>query len=237
MAKSGHIILPTGTDIDLFQAAKTAAAEGRPDDMLQALNASMFLDGLVRMHRKRWGQKLPELEIEDCIAHGVDIAYDSIRAGKAVHNLGAWLWKVVDKAAHDRWTKDYRRRRGSAEELAEAPEERLGDGERINADALADHRKSEAVRFARQLLPRLGQGQITDVMTLLIDAVEQGLPDLPANLVADTLGVSPGSARKLLSRGLARLQREKPTKKPNIRKCKVFQLIARSPTSSLRLAL
>jgi hypothetical protein len=167
MAKSGQTTLPVGTDVDLFQAAKAAAADGRPDDMLQALSASMFLDGLVRLHRKRWGQRLPASEIEDCIAQSVDVAYDGIRAGKPVHDLGAWLWKVADKAAQDRWTNDYRRRRGAAEDYAEAPDLALGDEERAEADALADHRKSEAVRFARQLLPRLGQGQITDVMGLL----------------------------------------------------------------------
>lgn len=112
MAHSSHTTLPAGTDADLFQAAKAAAAEGRPDDMLQALGASMFLDGLVRMHRKRWGQRLPASEIEDCIAESVDAAYDGIRAGKPVHDLGAWLWKVADKAAQDRWTNDYRHRRG-----------------------------------------------------------------------------------------------------------------------------
>jgi DNA-directed RNA polymerase specialized sigma24 family protein len=208
MARNGHTTLPAGTDVDLFQAAKAAASEGRPDDMLQALSASMFLDGLVRMHQKRWGQRLPASEIEDCIAHSVDAAYDAIRAGKPVHNLGAWLWKVANKAAQDRWTKDYRRRLGSAEDVAEAPDEALGDDERIEADALADHRRSEAVRFARQLLPRLGQGQITHVMAILIDAVEQGLPDLSADLVGDALGITADSARKLLSRGLERLQRE-----------------------------
>jgi DNA-directed RNA polymerase specialized sigma24 family protein len=208
MAQSGQSTLPVGTDADLFQAAKAAAAQGRPDDMLHALGASMFLDGLVRMHRKRWGQRLPASEIEDCIAESVDAAYDGIRAGKPVHDLGAWLWKVADKAAQDRWTNDYRRRRELVEAHAEVLDQVLADDERAEADALAEHRKLEAVRFARQLLPRLGQGQITDVMGLLIDAVEQRLPDLPANLVADTLSISAGSARKLMSRGLARLQRE-----------------------------
>lgn len=208
MAKNGHVTLPSGTDVDLFQAAKAAASEGRPDDMLQALNASMFLDGLVRIHRKRWGKKLPEAEIEECIANSVDAAYDGIRVGKPVYNLGAWLWKVAEKNLADRWTKDYRRRHTSIDDFAERSDTALDDAERADADALADHRKSEAVRFARQLLPRLGQGQITDVMTLLIDAVEQGLPDFPADLVADTLGISAGSARKLLSRGLDRLKRE-----------------------------
>lgn len=208
MARNGQTTLPAGTDADLFQVAKAAASSGRPDDMIQALSASMFLDGLVRMHRTRWGQRLPEAVVEECIAHSVDAAYDAIRSGKPVHNLGAWLWKVADKAAQDRWIKDYKRRQGSAEDIVGRPDETLDDNTRGEADALADHRKSEAVRFARQLLPRLGQGQVIDVMALLIDAVEQGLPDLPADLVADTLGISAGSARKLLSRGLDRLKRE-----------------------------
>lgn len=126
MARKGQTTLPAGTDASLFLAAKSAASNGRPDDMLQALSASMFLDGLVRMHRKRWGHRLPAAEIEDCIAHSVDAAYDGVRSGKPVRNLGAWLWKVADRALQDRWTLDHRRRRGSAEDLAEAQDKALG---------------------------------------------------------------------------------------------------------------
>lgn len=208
MAKKAAAMIPSGTDADLFQAAKAAASEGRPDDMMQALGASMFLDGLVRMLRRHWAHRLPEAEIEECVAQCVDAAYDAIRRGKLVRNLGAWLWKVADKRLRDRWVDDYQQRGGSTDNLAGAPDETISDEERREADAVADHRRSEAVRYSRQLLPKLGQGQVIDVMSLLVDAVEQGLPDLPSEVVADTLGISAGSARQLLSRGLSRLKRE-----------------------------
>ena len=47
-----------------------------------------------------------------------------------------------------------------------------------------------------------------DVMELVIDAAAQGLPDLPSAEIAEALGISEGSARKLVSRGLQRMRRE-----------------------------
>jgi hypothetical protein len=57
-------------------------------------------------------------------------------------------------------------------------------------------------------LPRIGEGQVVDVMELVIDAAAHGLPDLPAAEIADALGIGEGAARKLVSRGLQRLRRE-----------------------------
>jgi hypothetical protein len=45
-------------------------------------------------------------------------------------------------------------------------------------------------------------------MEVLIDAVEKGVTDLPAAVIADTLGINEDAARTLLSRGLSRLKRE-----------------------------
>ena len=69
-------------------------------------------------------------------------------------------------------------------------------------------RRHEALRLAREMLPRIGTGQIVDVMELLIDAAEHGVPDLPAVSIAETLAISEAAARTLMSRGLARLRRE-----------------------------
>ena len=62
--------------------------------------------------------------------------------------------------------------------------------------------------MARELIPRIGDGQIVDVMELVIDAAAQRLPDLPAASIGESLGISEGAARKLVSRGLKRLRRE-----------------------------
>ena len=63
------------------------------------------------------------------------------------------------------------------------------------------------IRIARELLPKVGEGQVRDVMELLIDAVEDGLPDLPPSDIAKALGIKENAARALLSRGTKRLRR------------------------------
>jgi DNA-directed RNA polymerase specialized sigma24 family protein len=121
-----------------------------------------------------------------------------------VRNLGAWIWKASYNLACDRWTDDYERRSTVEPEVLEDRQNRITDDD----CRLADHRATEAVRLARSLLPRIGQGQIIDVMTVLIDAVEQGVQDLPPDAIGEALGLSAAAVRSLLSRGLERLERE-----------------------------
>lgn len=116
MANNGHATLPVGTDADLFQAAKTAAADGRPDDMLQALSASMFLDGLVRMHRKRWGQRLPASEI------GTYVDSTHIAAGESAPPSGGLAAAATGSIIAAR----RRRGRGGVRRPVAAPRRRSG---------------------------------------------------------------------------------------------------------------
>ena len=44
-------------------------------------------------------------------------------------------------------------------------------------------------------------------MELMIEAVEQGIPDLSTTEIGDALGISTDSARTLLGRGFKRLNR------------------------------
>ena len=74
-------------------------------------------------------------------------------------------------------------------------------------EALSEARRKEGIRVARELLPRLGQGQVVAVMAILIDAVENELPDLPPSSIAEQVGISEDAARTLVSRGLRRLGR------------------------------
>jgi DNA-directed RNA polymerase specialized sigma24 family protein len=132
--------IPPRPAADLFEVAQAAAQQGRPDRMLEALDGSGFLDGLVRRLERKWGSQLPRAEIEDCVAGSVDNAYDAIRTGRSIRNLGAWLWKVADNAADDRWRGDYRLRYSSTEEVPERLDRGVPDKERAAADELADQR-------------------------------------------------------------------------------------------------
>jgi DNA-directed RNA polymerase specialized sigma24 family protein len=176
--------------------------------MIEALTASGFLYGLVRRLQRQW-PALPPTEIDDCVATTVDFAFAALSDGRVVRNLGAWLWKTAANTAQDRWRAEYAVRAGDETEIdgLAAPDAET-ECARREREELDDLRRAEAIRLARELLPRIGDGQVVDVMELVIDAAAQGLPDLPASEIADALGISEGSARKLVSRGLQRLRRE-----------------------------
>jgi len=190
---------------EYFEVAKQAAARGEPHRMLEALALSGFLDGLVRSLNTKW-DRMPEDEVKDCIALAVDSAYQAIFQGRSVRDLAAWLWKAADNTVNDRWNDYYQARAPveAADSVAAVDQNPHDEA----AAQLAEHRRAEAIRLARQLIPRIGQGQVVAVMGVVIDAVEQGIPDLPHAAIADALGLTEPAVRSLLSRGFDRLARE-----------------------------
>ena len=192
----------------LLGQAQEAVNRGDPVNMLDALAASHYLDGLTRRLQKQWGNSLPAQEVDDCIAQAVDAACAAVFKGRQVRNLGAWLWKAATNIADDKWRSDYSHRLDL--DTAALPG-RLELGGTFREDAerrdLGEMRRIEAIRIARGLLPRIGQGQVVDVMEVLIDAAEDRLPDLPASYIAEQVGISESAARTLVSRGLTRLRR------------------------------
>lgn len=193
---------------ELLNRAQQAVNRGDVVTMLDALFASRYLDGLTRRLQKRWGGSLPWTEIDDCIAWSVEAAYEAVSCGRPIRCLGAWLWKSADNLANDRWRFDYSLRAEIDEDTVPgSPYTSETDHEMVNRQELDEIRRSEAIRIARELLPRIGDGQIRDVMELVIDAAEDKLPDLPAASIADALGISKSAARALVSRGMKRLRR------------------------------
>ena len=192
----------------LMEKAQEAVNRSDVLAMLEALTASGYLDGLTRRLQKKWSGSLPWSEVDDCIAQSVDAACGAVSQGRAIRSLGAWLWKSADKIAHDKWRLDHARRRRFDEGTVPAsPEVIETDRERERRQELEEIRRNRAIRKARELLPRIGDGQVRDVMELVIDAAEDRLPDLPASSIADALGISNNAARALVSRGLKRLGR------------------------------
>ena len=188
-----------------LRLAESAAMRGDALGTIDALARSSFLDGLTRRIQARWSS-LPPHEVDNCVAAAVDDVFDLISKGKSVKNLGGLLYNIVLRRASDRWADDYRLRGSglpsdhSPAVVEESPKARA------ERDARADARRTTAVRLARAMLPRIGQGQVIAVMEVLIDAVAQGDPDLTAEGVAEVVGISPASTRSLMSRGLKRMR-------------------------------
>lgn len=192
--------------LKLLAQAQAAARRGDAPGMIAALMASGFLDGLVRKIEYAYSG-LDRSDVEDAVAAAAGDAFDAVRSGRAVTQLGGFISRAATNRAIDKWERDYVPR-CSADNLPEgSTEDGLDDEERARADALADHRRDEAIRLARHLLPKVGQGQVLDVMTMVIDAVAKRDTDFSPEVVADVLGITQDSARKLMSRGLDRLRR------------------------------
>ena len=211
-----------GTEINdvaqLLERAQQAVNRGDLVEMIDNLTASGYLDGLTRRLQKKWGDSLPQSEVDDCIAQAVA---EACAAGN-IRNLGAWLWKVATNTANDKWQSYYARREDLDDTTMPFGLE-AGETfpEREKREKLEEVHRKEAIRIAREFLPRIGEGQMIDVMEIMIEAVENGLPDLPASSIAEAVGISNNAVRTLVSRGLKRLRRlaeqegvEIPTNRP-----------------------
>lgn len=194
--------------VRLLEQAQEAVSRGDPVKMLEALAASHYLDGLTRRLQKQWGDSLPAQEVDECIARAVDAACAAAFEGREIRSLGAWLWKAARNNADDMWRRDYSRRQDvDAATLPGGPEPAVTEREAEEHRRQAEERRKDAIRIARELLPRIGYGQVVDVMEILIDAAENELPDLPAVDIAEQLDISKAAVRTLVSRGLKRLRR------------------------------
>lgn len=208
----------------LLERAQQAVNRGDVVAMLHALSASRYLDGLTRRLQKKWDGSLPWAEVDECIAQSVDAVCAAVTRGRPIRSLGAWLWKSADKIASDRWRFDYGKRTKLDDDPVPATlDANETDRKRERRQELEETRRKKAIRKARELLPRIGDGQVHDVMELVIDAAEDRLPDLPAPSIAEALGISENAARALVSRGMDRLRRlaeqegvEAPTDLPEI---------------------
>ena len=208
----------------MLKRAQQAANQRDLREMLGALAASGYLDGLVRRLQKNWNGSLPPSEVDDCIASAVVEALTTVSNGKSIRKLGAWLWKVASNMATDKWRSDYAHRQDFDDTaMPDGMEVDETYTEKVEREEIEEFRRNEAIRIAREFLPQIGEGQVRDVMEIVIDAVENRIPDLPAASIAESVGIDVKAARTLVSRGLSRLRRlakeegfEMPTELPEI---------------------
>lgn len=185
-----------------LKRAQECARQGDARGMIEYLHASGYLTGMKRRLGRNW-QRLPPADLDDCIAEVVAETYERVAAGKRVSQLGGYLATAAHHRAQERWgrVKDH----DSELDAVAQPQSEDGDRRQIREQREDDLRR-EAIRLARELLPVIGTGQLRDVMDLLIDAVEAGEPELPADSVGEILGITAAAARALMSRGLSRLR-------------------------------
>lgn len=202
-----------------LERAKDAAASGNPEGAIAALHGGSYLKGLTIDIKNKWSS-LPGEDVEDAVAEAVQTFFFSVKDGKVVSNVGAYLWKAADNGANKVHEKrDREKTRGEKLEVlhegyspsvhresafwraeAENEESEERDQERSLADAVA---------VTRRLLPRLGQVNMQRVMAYVIEAIEEDpyLIDLPNSEIAEALGMSVDAAKQSKSRGFRQLTR------------------------------
>lgn len=188
----------------VLRAGKAAQA-GDALGLVAALSEARALDGLARRLRRQW-PGLQATDVEAVVALAVDDLQATVASGEKVGNVMGWLFKVSHrKASRVVRPEDPLDQRGI--DLLAAERWRSWSRTESDQDDLVERRRAEAIRVARGLMPRLGQKNVQDVTTYLIDAVEAGRADLPHREVAEALGLSEGTVRVSMKRGLDRLAR------------------------------
>ncbi|MGH8568418.1 MAG: hypothetical protein ACREXU_10470 [Gammaproteobacteria bacterium] len=188
---------------DLLKAAVEAASRRDVRGYVINLTSSHVLDSIMRNLEGKWPH-VDSSEIEVVVAEAADVFYDKLAAGVTVRVPAGFLWRT----AHNKLLK----RHDAGLLIRESFDESMEDHNRgVDNDADEPDReamRAQAVRFARSVLPSLGQTVVVQVMTFIIDCVEQGELYVDNKFIADALGLSSQTVRRAKHRGFQRLARE-----------------------------
>ncbi len=175
--------------------------------------ADRTVDGLrqrlVRHIRRRFPSFSGATDFADDVgAEAFDSAVSVLSSGRRIRSPDAWFYKAVRRIGGRR-LRDAEALRERGHDLVSAlcpsPSDDTAVAER---DAHRTELVDRTLTHATGLLPKVGTGQVREVVELFLEAVRADLPDYPPSAIADTLGVSEPQARTLLHRGLTRLRRE-----------------------------
>jgi RNA polymerase sigma factor (sigma-70 family) len=193
-----------------LERAKQAALAGDATVFVEALFNSRLPDALTWRLRSQ----LPEDDVAAVIAEGITSAYAALRDRGDRIDLGSWLSKVCYNKTRARYAS---RKKVTFLEPADLERESVRrtpftppdlQFEQAEHEETAARRRIEAIQIARNLLPRIGEDNIQRVMSVVLDAVEQGSVDLSYSEIADAVGLTEATVQRLVSRGFERLERE-----------------------------
>lgn len=193
-----------------LRLANEVAAVGDPRRMLEALHRSGVLDGLTRRIALKWNS-LSNDEVGDIVAEAVDILYVAIRDRKKVSNLVAYLWKTSDHKACDYYrTQQKNRKTLTSDELEQIPDSSTEHEDALDSSTQEldwEEKRSQVIAIVRSLLPRLGQHNVQNVMTCILDALAADCMDISSAEIAEALGLTLDVVRQSKKRGFDRLER------------------------------
>ena len=145
---------------------------------------------------------------EDVVGEAFDSAVRVLSKGRTIHYFAAWFYKTVRLIAakrieHASILHEHGREVAAALHPGLRKDVILEEHEQRDAAFL-----EKALEHATDLAPRIGTGQVREVMNLFLEAIRNDVVDFPPARIAEILGISEPQARTLLHRGLNRLRRE-----------------------------
>lgn len=164
----------------------------------EVLLDSPLLDSVPR----RLARQFADLDLagaQDIFADGLDALIQHWQSGGRPDRPDGYLFKTCWYKAQD----EVNRRR----DFAQLEEGRVaGPGaEEDDPEASRETLRREALRVAREALPRITQERPREALELILDAVERGIELTNAGL-GEQLGVTSANARKLRERAFKRLE-------------------------------
>lgn len=184
------------------RAAGEAARRGDAEGMVHAVFAGNLVDWLFWRVSKQYAS-VPAQDIQDCVAEAIGDAYRALVTGTRISALPGYLFKaastkVVDllRARRDERSADMDGFAGTRDPTIDA----IRDGTRKKL-------RQEALAKARALLPQLGMDNIRKIMEVIFDAVEKEVTDLRDSEIAEVVGLTEETVRRLKNRGFERLRR------------------------------
>jgi RNA polymerase sigma factor (sigma-70 family) len=185
---------------DLRAAVHAEVSRGRFWVAAELLLASPLLDAIPRKLAAQFGD-LDLAAAEDVFADALDVLIVRWQDGGRPDRPDAYLWRTCWNKAQDEVE-----RRGRFDEFDDdghvGPDE---DDRATGPDPSRDTLRREALRIARQALPRIAQERPREAIALILDAVEAQVELTNAEL-GERMGVTAANARKLRERGFKRLE-------------------------------
>lgn len=194
-----------GSQKEVFEKAKAAAAKKEVNTFLRCIHESRFLDGAKRTLEAEW--HLDSEATHEILAISVDRFYEAITEGKKILFPAAYLLKIITNEA----AKTYNKNKGFEEFNDSTGYSSVisthGEVSDVSDEAGNEERKRKGIEIARSLLPKIGEETVQRVMAYYIDAVEKGVEDVTSREVAEALALSQDSVRVWKQRGFERLKR------------------------------
>lgn len=206
----------------LLAQAKAAGSKGDDKAMVKLLVESRLLGGLhYRLAAKisgHSGQVCDDDDVDDALDLAVTNLFSVLSAGQPINDVGAFLFRAAERRAVDLHRQ---RQRASVRDpstlTAVAGEDRSilhklirEDDQKLmtgDPDAIAAARRRSGLKIVRRLLPEMKLVRSQQVIEYILDAMANGVEEVPTDHIAEALGITSEAARKARERGFIRLKK------------------------------